>query len=496
MTDNELNSIIEQYVRDHLSPKPAERDLVSRRYEQLQGFLNGQSFQTGSYARFTSKTPVNDLDVFWQLPDAFLGDAVRKAIEPSQLDPSDILRDLTRHLEAEYRKAGVTARIKPQSHSVGIYFGKTDDEFSIDLVPAVSTGDKNEYGDFVYWVPEIAELSKSRRAKRYADADGGILWIKSDPKGYIEDARRLDDHNEAFRKTAKFVRAWRAACKKDSSTFPLKSFHMELILMDLFSEESDLTSLEALRRFFGRLDRYMARPSFADRADDSRYVDAYVARLNDEEKNDVLTHMQSATSYMDTLQHSLDDSAVKRRIESMLSGQKASFVPVRRTEVAMLPLGSISHMQFPSQAGILDQGAPYPCDAKITAKLYFRGPRDREINMRFKRSINADALIPAHHWIRFHVKTNAPEPYDVHWQVVNTGDHAASVGGLRGVIFKGDVHQWEHSQYTGKHWIEAFIVTRQGVCIARSGRFYVNFINPQYPALPAAHASQMKRLHG
>ena len=52
------------------------------------------------------------------------------------------------------------------------------------------------------------------------------------------------------------------------------------------------------------------------------------------------------------------------------------------------------------------------------------------------------------------------------------------------MIFESDnsnpsVH-WEKSLYTGKHWIECFIV-KDGICVARSGRFYVNIYNPEFP---------------
>ena len=74
--------------------------------------------------------------------------------------------------------------------------------------------------------------------------------------------------------------------------------------------------------------------------------------------------------------------------------------------------------------------------------------------------------------------------YEVFWQVVNTGRHAESESGGRGDVFKSKysnplVH-WEYSLYTGRHWIECFIV-KDDVCVARSGRFYVNIRNPQFP---------------
>ena len=86
--------------------------------------------------------------------------------------------------------------------------------------------------------------------------------------------------------------------------------------------------------------------------------------------------------------------------------------------------------------------------------------------------------------LKFVVKTNVRGHYRVFWQVVNTGRHAESRGGERGNIFESNdsnpfVH-WEKSEYTGKHWIECFVV-KDGVCVARSGRFYVNIYNSEFP---------------
>ncbi len=78
-----------------------------------------------------------------------------------------------------------------------------------------------------------------------------------------------------------------------------------------------------------------------------------------------------------------------------------------------------------------------------------------------------------------------PAPFQVRWQVVNTGAHAAEVGGLRGNFIEaktnagdpssGLVHR-ESASYTGKHWVEAFII-KDGVLWARSGRFFVNIVS-------------------
>jgi hypothetical protein len=72
---------------------------------------------------------------------------------------------------------------------------------------------------------------------------------------------------------------------------------------------------------------------------------------------------------------------------------------------------------------------------------------------------------------------------------VNTGPHAASKNGLRGNFFNAKLTggspssnkhvNWEHTEYTGKHWIECFVI-KEDVCVARSGRFYVNIKNSTY----------------
>lgn len=87
---------------------------------------------------------------------------------------------------------------------------------------------------------------------------------------------------------------------------------------------------------------------------------------------------------------------------------------------------------------------------------------------------------------RFEATTNVPQPFEVRWQVVNTGAHAREKDALRGRDFieaktnggdpaSGLVHR-EHAEYTGKHWVECFII-KEGSLWARSGPFYVNIIN-------------------
>ena len=88
------------------------------------------------------------------------------------------------------------------------------------------------------------------------------------------------------------------------------------------------------------------------------------------------------------------------------------------------------------------------------------------------------ALLPKHWSLRFEAQTNVLMPYEVYWQIVNTGEEASKANGLRGGFYKGNAGRDEHTGkeetlYSGKHWIECFIV-KNGICQARSGEFVVN----------------------
>ena len=86
--------------------------------------------------------------------------------------------------------------------------------------------------------------------------------------------------------------------------------------------------------------------------------------------------------------------------------------------------------------------------------------------------------LPKGKWLRFVAETDVGLPYDVYWQVVNTGKEAAQEGGLRGGFDDGPsgtegLKRREHTGYRGKHSIECFVV-KSGCLVARSGQFLVN----------------------
>lgn len=103
---------------------------------------------------------------------------------------------------------------------------------------------------------------------------------------------------------------------------------------------------------------------------------------------------------------------------------------------------------------------------------------------------NDGPALEKHLYLRFFGETNVLPPYQVYWQVVNTGTEAVSKGyhrgqivpsgsvgssGLRSTTMVEKPSRNERTLYRGVHWVEFFIV-QGNICLARSGPFVVNII--------------------
>lgn len=72
------------------------------------------------------------------------------------------------------------------------------------------------------------------------------------------------------------------------------------------------------------------------------------------------------------------------------------------------------------------------------------------------------ATVPKRTKLLFTARTDTPEPYQVFWQVTNTGHEARDAGQLRGEIRSGDgrlgASREETASYFGTHIVQAFVV--------------------------------------
>src|SRR5690606_22293538 len=76
--------------------------------------------------------------------------------------------------------------------------------------------------------------------------------------------------------------------------------------------------------------------------------------------------------------------------------------------------------------------------------------------------------------LRFKVRTDVPEPYEVIWKVRNRGPEAERAKCLRGQLLRNQPEREEGSLYTGRHYIDCYLV-REGVLLG-SDRFIVTIL--------------------
>ncbi|PHQ34368.1 nucleotidyltransferase [Rhodopirellula bahusiensis] len=80
-------------------------------------------------------------------------------------------------------------------------------------------------------------------------------------------------------------------------------------------------------------------------------------------------------------------------------------------------------------------------------------------------------------WLRFELKTKVPQPFEVYWQVTNTGKEAFQAGQPRGDSFEkgsgsfGQIN-WEQTAYRGTHFVTGFVV-RNGICVSQTPAYKV-----------------------
>lgn len=307
MNEDKISAAFRKYVKDHLSPTFAERSFVTSVYAALCNVLGANHcLQIGSYPRYTANRPLHDLDVLYingPWPDLIP-------------NPAGLLNLLKEKIEKGFKNpTQFGIKVSVQTHSITIAFIDGDEEvFAVDVVPAYPVG-KNEFGDDTYMVPELIRQRQFKRQRFYEELSRSrrsMGWIKSDPRGYIEVARQVNLANSDFRKSAKFVKAWKCACKELNEMFKLKSFHIEQIITAFFQRNVQLDIYDAVFQFFRDLPKLIERAQITDRADNSIKIDHYVDDLSDAERRLIL---QARNAFLSKLEQFSEDSDVKDIIE-------------------------------------------------------------------------------------------------------------------------------------------------------------------------------------
>lgn len=470
MNKNELNTNLEEFCRKYLSPSTDERERVSKRFKELENILPGNEiFQSGSFGRETAVSPVHDLDVIWVLPESeyLLGSELSSKENSSVInfDVKKPLESLARMLEFEYKKLKIDVIIDhSQTHSVNISF-KDREKFSIDVVPAIKSGVTNASNDDVYLVPEIQKMGHKRRLETYKMSENELEWILSDPKGYRKQSLTLNV-NPSYRKAVKFAKVWKKSCNASLNGFELKSFHIELLIAEIFINNRDINFYDSITLFLENIGSKIEKPLIRDLADNNVFVDAYVSDgVEDSQKKIVVDYSRWTLNKFKEmfLKNNPEDLLVTIR-ESILSLPSWKFAPNH------INIHITCQIERRNENKVLNSTNPKKYRNNLPG--YFIKATNSPKDLVSGESIGKEFFLT------FTPNIKGLEYDEIRWLVVNNGIPALTkgrIGGWRGNEFhnctNGSTYREEHTEYAGTHWVDCYVL-RNHMCIA-SSRFYV-----------------------
>lgn len=465
-----LNTLFEMFLRN-IEPDKKAVKYAYLAHEPVRDFLENDedfgeffedSFLYGSYKRHTAVGDIKDVDI-----------VVLTNFDPEseEYTPIKVLRKLKSALAKYYEDP---ENPEYQRRSIRINQPLPDNKevkMTLDIIPAVAPNGEDE----PLLVPD-------------RDVEE---WIISHPKGHLDYASELNKPENSEGRFVPLVKImkwwWKYQCElrqPDLERPKPKGFWIEV----LTGENFDSTKYDWVDHFIATLENISEKysdvtevPELQDPGIPEETIKTSMAfdefQVFMEAINESLEQARLAQSEVDDLK----SSEIYREIfgDSFPLFDKEEDEE-KRAQTSAIPLGKWSHAQKPTWSENLHKRFK----VRIDAYLY-----NYDANILFG-GINSDGrVIKSNLQIKFVAKTKAHGDYQVSWQVVNTGKHAESDNGLRGEFFEARLPSgnnstnplvnWEHTKYTGKHWIECFIV-KDNQLVARSGRFYVNIKNPEF----------------
>lgn len=430
MRRSEINELLRTFARTQLSPSVDERELVTRLHAALRPVLENSCLLVGSFARFTAIHPLHDLDILY----------IQPATSPERRNPGAVLSALESRIRNEFANpTRYQFDVSKQSHSVTISLSEGGEEvFAVDVVPAYISEQKNEFGDDVYDVPEIARVNRRRRVALYERAALGkatIGWIRSDPRGYIRVAQSLNDQNDDFRKAVKIVKRWKHACCDQSDAFKLKSFHVEQVITEAFRENPRLDIFGAVFKFFVEIGDVLF-PHIPDRADASRLIDDYVRDLVGDERQLVFRGRDATMIHLESLEGS--------------------------GNIAGALHGRFYQRCCQEEAYLFDQGIPVFLDGSRVLRIDGRvlpKPGFREYWLSEKQG-----RVGQERRVHFEVVRDGTGCSLKKWKVKNCDDCPQPRGEITDEHTRVDP---ESTKYIGQHYVECYAI-ENGACVAKA----------------------------
>lgn len=408
-------------------------ELHSEYYPNIK-YDGSTKFLIGSYGKADNIRPPGDVDVLFKMPE----NEFERYDNYTGNGQSQLLQDIRAILKDEFT---TTEKIKAFGKVVVIEFA--DGTHNIELLPAWQLGDRR------YRIP---------------NTENGGSWDIWDPAADIQHIQKSNTETGCTLDLIRMIKRW-----KDYKSIPLKSFKIELIVVDFLSKNAQEKEHYALtvKNFFESLVSYANQSLVNPSGEIVELHDDWVSKAEKTAKlaEDALA-LESEGLVKDAVNvwketfgpdfPMLDANKILSKDERDWIGGLAQTYP-SSTEVF---LDRDYNIPF-----VIDGRYLTNLDADVTQDGFRKGALSTFIEKRFP--------LKKHKKLLFKVKTTVPLPFEVKWKVRNFGDEARDVSGLRGEISddKGLLQKDERTLYKGVHYVECYIV-KENKCIS-VGRVFV-----------------------
>lgn len=390
------------------------------------------TFLSGSYAKHTAIRPATgdkkrDVDI------------IVVTSYSSNTSSADVLTELKDVLSQKdiYNSATI------QRHSVGIEMGG----ISVDVVPVIV----DEEDDQLYYV---------------GDRDTG-KWSMTDPKGHKTWSTEVNkDNNNEYKPLVKILKWWRRVNCPESKKYP-KGITLEKIIADNLGDSSLSTEDFLIETMQNIIAAY--KEDYADQG-----INPVIEDPSDKiTGNDLLSSYSTVdfSSFIDNINEHLsllNSDGITNDTWRKILGSEFPSDTTTSSNVALSNLQMCVNAQH-------RQPPIWPMQRGGAAFISARVVNTSGLSVEY---INNGPPLEKNCSLYFRALTAVKPPYQVKWQIVNTGYEAQAACCLRGNFENSDIGcdvKKESTSYTGSHSVQCFIIKR-GICVAKSKEFIINII--------------------
>ena len=185
---------------------------------------------------------------------------------------------------------------------------------------------------------------------------------------------------------------------------------------------------------------------------------------NATENDDIVEFMRSLAPRMG---RQIVEATVAKRKRSML--KQDALLPLTGMRAALQKILDAPHRRPPIWRKISD------------GNIWFESASASRFGFRTLNLLNNGYSVPVGHELAFTCKTDVNPPFEVYWQIVNTGEAARRARDLRGRFEKStrdssSLKTNQEAKYPGTHSIECFVI-KDGYCVASTDPLIVKIVN-------------------